>query len=109
MRLLLDECIPRSLKAHLNEHTCLTVQQAGWAGKRNGELLSLAEEHFDVFVTLDKGIGYQQNLTGRKIAVLILRARTNRIADLLLLVPACRGVLSSIRHGEMRLVVQDNG
>lgn len=56
----LDECIPRKLKAHLAEHECRTVSEAGWAGKRNGELLRLAEGSFDVFLTLDKGVQYQQ-------------------------------------------------
>lgn len=56
MRLLLDECIPRKLKAYLLGHECLTTPEAGWAGKKNGELLALAEGSFDVFLTLDKGL-----------------------------------------------------
>lgn len=56
------------------ELECLTVQEAGWSGKENGELLALAESEFDVLVSIDQNIRYQQNLTGRRIAIVILRA-----------------------------------
>src|SRR6266403_1407223 len=64
MRVLIDECAPRALKKHLTHHghECLTLQEAGWSGKQNGELLSLAEAAFDVFVTVDTNLRYQQNL-----------------------------------------------
>ena len=81
-KVLLDECIPRKFKSHLSGYDCLTVPEAGWAGKQNGELLSLAENAgFQVFVSLDQGIEFQQNLTGRNIAVILLRAKSNRLAD----------------------------
>ncbi len=84
-KLLLDECIPRKFKSHLSGYECLTVPAAGWAGKRNGELLSLAENAgFQVFVSLDQGIEFQQNLTGSNIAVILLDAKSNRLADLIL-------------------------
>jgi hypothetical protein len=64
MKVLLDECIPRKFKECFVGHACSTVPEAGFAGERNGELLSLAEQQgFEVFLTLDKGIQYQQNLT----------------------------------------------
>jgi hypothetical protein len=70
MRLLLDECIPRKLKEHLIGHECFTVPEAGFAGKKNGELLELAEQAgFNVLITLDRGIEYQQNLRSRKLAI----------------------------------------
>jgi hypothetical protein len=76
--------------------------QAGLAGKRNGELLSLAEQQsFDVLLTVDKGIEYEQNLIGRKIAIIILRSRSNRLADLLPLAPECLARLSAIKSGEI--------
>ena len=61
---------------------CTTVQEAGWSGKENGELLALADASFDVVVTIDRNLRYQQNLTGRRIALLIVRARSNRVVDL---------------------------
>jgi predicted nuclease of predicted toxin-antitoxin system len=76
MRVLIDECAPRALKKHLihQGHECLTVQEAGWSGKQNGELLSLAEVDFHVFVTVDTNLRYQQNLESRRIAIVILQS-----------------------------------
>jgi predicted nuclease of predicted toxin-antitoxin system len=103
MKLLLDECVPRTLKPSLSVegHNCSTVPEAGFAGKSNGELLRLAEGSFDVFVTLDKGMQYQQNLAGRKIAILVIRSKSNRLADILAHVPACLTVIRSIKQGEL--------
>jgi predicted nuclease of predicted toxin-antitoxin system len=81
MKVLIDECAPKALKKHLTNqgHECLTVQEAGWSGKQNGELLSLAEAAFDVLVTLDTNLRYQQNLASRRIAIVILRSSSNRL------------------------------
>ena len=99
-KVLLDECIPRKFESHLSGYDCFTVPEAGWAGKRNGELLSLAENAgFQVFVSLDQGIEFQQNLTGRSIAVILLRAKSNRLADLIPLVGKILISLSSIEPG----------
>jgi hypothetical protein len=76
------------------------VPEAGWAGKKNGELLSLAENAgFQVFVSLDQGFEFQQNLTGRNIAVILLRAKSNRLADLIPLAGKILMSLSSIEPG----------
>jgi hypothetical protein len=105
MKVLLDECIPRKLKFALPEYDCKTVPEAGFAGQKNGRLLSLAEDAgFELFLTMDKGIEYQQNLAGRRIAILVVRARSNRLADLLSNVEACRAIMSSIRPGEVKRV-----
>ena len=77
------------------------------AGRKNGELLSLAEQSgFEVCLTLDQGFEYEQNLRGRKIAVVVVRARTARIADLLPLVPEILKALASIQSGEFVRVGQ---
>ena len=103
MNLLLDECVPRPLKRSLTVvgHTCSTVPDAGLAGKTNGELLQLAQSSFQVFITLDKGLPYQQNLAGLKIAVLIIRAMSNRLSDILPHIPACLAARRSIKPGEV--------
>ena len=102
MRLLLDECLPRKFRASFSVHDCQTVPQAGLAGKRNGELLSLAEQQsFDVLLTVDKGIEYEQNLAGRNIAIIILPSKSNRLADLVPLAPECLLCLSAIKSGEI--------
>ncbi len=72
MKVLLDECVPRKFKDSLSGHDCSTVPEEGFAGKKNGELLTLAESAgFQVFLTLDRGIEYQQNLHPRTITVVI--------------------------------------
>jgi predicted nuclease of predicted toxin-antitoxin system len=103
MKLLLDECVPRTLKsAFLVEgHDCATVPEAGFAGKTNGELLGLAKDNFDVFITLDKGVQFQQNLAGFKISILLIRSKSNRLADILPHIPACLKALGTIKAGEV--------
>jgi hypothetical protein len=101
MRILLDECIPRKLK-ELSDHECRTVPEVGLAGKKNGTLLSLAATAgSEIFLTMDKGLQYEQNLTGRDIAVLIIRAKSNRLADLLPQIAACRSIMNSIQPGQV--------
>jgi hypothetical protein len=102
MRLLLDECVPRKLKTHLPGIECQTVPEAGLAGKRNGELLAFAERGgFDGFLTVDRGIEFEQNLRHRAIGVVVVRAKSSRLEDLLPLVPKILKVLGSIRAGEL--------
>ncbi len=101
MRVLIDENLPRKLASYLQGHDCRTVTECGWAGRKNGELLSLAEPLFDVLLTLDKSVPYQQDVSSGRIAVLIVRARSNRIQDLLPSVPECLAALERIRPGEV--------
>ncbi len=102
MKLLLDECLPRKLKNHLPSHQCQTVPEAGWVGKKNGELLLLAEKSgYEVFLTLDRGMEYEQNLTGRKIAIVLVSARSSQLADLLPQMPAILETLRSVRAGQL--------
>jgi predicted nuclease of predicted toxin-antitoxin system len=103
MKLLLDECVPRRFSSSLSsdQHQCVTVPDAGFAGKTNGELLGLAEASFDVFITLDKGFAYQQNLMGRKIGILLIRVKSTRLADLLPYAQACREAIATIKPGEI--------
>ena len=72
MRILLDECVPWPLHKLLEDHTCTTAQKQGWGGLKNGDLLRRAEAEFDLFITSDQNIRYQQNLASRKIAILEL-------------------------------------
>ena len=105
MKILLDECIPRKLKYRLPDQECQTVPEAGFAGKKNGSLLDLAESAgFEIFVTMDKGLEYEQNLAGRSIAILILRAQSNRLADLLPLVPDLLRTMKLARKGEIHRI-----
>jgi predicted nuclease of predicted toxin-antitoxin system len=103
MKVLIDECAPRALKQALaaDGYECLTVQEAGWSGKVNGELLDLAEAEFDALVTLDTNLRYQQNLTGRKLAIVVFRARSNRLYHLRPHFSSCVNALKSIKPGEI--------
>jgi hypothetical protein len=72
LNILLDESAPRLIKTRLAEFSISTVQEMGWTGLKNGELLALAERQFDVFITADQQLRYQQNLAGRRLAILVL-------------------------------------
>ena len=78
MRVLLDECLPRRLKRELVGHEARTAPEMGWASKRNGELLALAIGRFDVFLTADRNLSYQQDLSSFDVAVVVLVAPSNR-------------------------------
>ena len=94
MRVLLDECVDWRLARDVVGHDIRTARQMGWTAIKNGELLTLAAEHFDVFVTADRNLSFQQNLGALSIAVIVLKAKTNRLTDLRPLVP---GLLSAWR------------
>ena len=91
MKVLLDECVPRKLKRELSGHEVLTVTERGWSGIKNGKLLAPAAAEFDVFVTVDQNLKYQQNLKAFSIGVILLSARNNRLKTLLPLMPEARG------------------
>jgi predicted nuclease of predicted toxin-antitoxin system len=102
MKILIDECLPAALKENLTAlgHECQTVRHAGFGSKKNGELLALAEGRSNVLLTSDWNIKYQQNLTGRSVSILILCVKSNRMKDLLPLMPACAQALLSIEAGQ---------
>ena len=104
MRLLLDECVPKRLKRELRDHDAKTVQDMGWAGIKNGALLRLADGQFDVLLTVDQGIEYQQNLSGLSISVIVMMAPSNDVDDLRPLLPAVEEVLTSLRPGAIMQV-----
>jgi predicted nuclease of predicted toxin-antitoxin system len=101
VRLLLDECLPARLKRDLTGHEARTVPEMGWAGKRNGELLALASSQFDVFLTVDRNLSFQQNLEKLKIAVIVMVARGNKHSDLQPVIADVQAVLSAIAPGQV--------
>jgi hypothetical protein len=104
VRILLDECVDWRLSRDVIGHDVKTARQMGWATIKNGELLALAAQQFDVFVTVDRNLSFQQNLTAFPIAILVLRARTNRLADLRPLIPALLAALSALKPGVAQLI-----
>ncbi len=100
MRVLLDECVPRRLRSHLVGHDVRTVPAMGWSGKKNGELLQLmAGQGFEVFMTVDQNLRYQQNLQAAGVAVVVLVAASNRLADLVPLIPSALAALAIVKPG----------
>lgn len=98
MRILLDECVPWPMRKLLKEHTCTSVQAQGWSGIRNSDLLARAEADFDILVTADQNIVYQQNLTGRTIAILELS--TNDLRRILASATLIQKAIESIDPGD---------
>jgi hypothetical protein len=104
VKVLLDECVDRRLAREIAGHEVTTAPDAGWASAKNGDLLAFAQDQFDAFVTTDRNLAFQQHLPRFSIAVLILRARTNRLIDLRPLVPKLLDALPSARPGEVTWV-----
>ncbi|MGI8909251.1 MAG: DUF5615 family PIN-like protein [Rubrobacteraceae bacterium] len=106
--MLLDENVDRRLKRDFAEgHEVSTVAEAGWAGKKNGELLRLAEKRFEVLVSTDKGIPHQQNVSRFDLAVVLLRAKSNAREDLVPLMDEVNAALGSVERGTVVRIPQD--
>ena len=104
MRVFLDECIDWRLSRDIGGHDVKTARQMGWTAIKNGELLALAAAHFDAFVTVDRNLSFQQNLATLPIAVIILRAKSNRLSDLRPLVQGLLSSLESAKRGMLTVV-----
>jgi len=104
MKILLDECIDRKLAREFADYEVRTVPQMGWAGVKNGQLLALAEAEFDVFITVDRNLSFQQNLSQFDIVVIVLQAPTNRLADLKPLAPQVLAILANVAKGQATVI-----
>ena len=100
MRLLLDESLPERLRHLLLSHEVATVRWMGWSSTKNGKLLDLAEGRFDVLLTADQNLPFQQNLDQRKIAVVVLAGPDNQIETLQVLVPRVLAAIEVIEPGQ---------
>ncbi len=98
MKIVFDKCVPRPLRKELPGHDISTAEQMGWGELENGNLIRAAEEQFEAIVTSDQQWKYQQNLVGRKIAILVLP--TNRWLIISRLAPKIRAALETIRPGD---------
>jgi Domain of unknown function (DUF5615) len=99
MRVLLDECVPRALRRDIAGHQIKTVAEVGWAGVKNGELLRLASADFDLLITVDRNLEYQQNFEGLSLAVIVIHAPSNDITVLRSLMPAVLAAIAEIGPG----------
>ena len=97
MRILLDESLPKELQFELPGHDVRTVQEMGWSSIKNGDLLARSVTLFDVFVTADQNLQYQQNLSTLPVAIVVLVAKSNRIQELQPLIPELLASLSALK------------
>ena len=104
MKAFIDECVDWRLARDIIGHEVKTARQMGWSTIKNGELLALAVNEFDVFITVDRTLSFQQNLPAFAIAVIVLRASSNRLADLKPLVPELLACVSSAKKGAVEYV-----
>jgi predicted nuclease of predicted toxin-antitoxin system len=104
MRILLDGCVPRTFRRALPDHAVQHVADLGWDDLDDGPLLDRATGVCDVFLTTDKSLPFQQRLRDRPFAVVVLRARSNRLPELLPLVEALRAALPALQPGELRVL-----
>jgi hypothetical protein len=104
VRVLLDECIDWRLARHIVGHHVKTSRQMGWSSIKNGELIALTSTSFDVFVTVDRNLAFQQNIGNLPVAVIVLRAKSNRLADLVPLVPLLLKEIDAIRPNTLTFV-----
>jgi hypothetical protein len=101
VKILLDECVDWRLSRSIAGHDVKTARQMGWSAVKNG---ALASQAFDVFVTVDRNLLFQQNLATRSISVIILQARTNRLTDLIPLVPSLLSAIETATSGMLQLI-----
>ena len=101
MRILLDECIDRRLARDILGHEVRTVAEMGWAAMKNSELLGVAGDNFDIFLTVDQNLSFQQNLQKFNISVVVLSGPTNRLKDLRPLILKLLKILPSAKRGEV--------
>jgi hypothetical protein len=99
VKVLLDECVDWRLSREIVGHEVRTARQMGWSTIRNGELLALDAMEFEVFVTVDRNLSFQQNLPAFAIAVVVLRTGSNRLADLRPLVPQLLVAIPTAKRG----------
>jgi hypothetical protein len=104
MKVFLDECVDWRLSRDIGGHEVKTAREMGWTSIKNGELLALAAGEFDVFVTVDRNLAFQQNLDALALPVIVLRAPTNRLADLKRLVPRLLAAIASAKPGVATIV-----
>ncbi len=101
MKLLLDECVTCHLKRDLSGHEVHTVEEAGFKGLENGDLLKTASGAYEVLITVDQNLPYQQNVAGLNIVILILAAKRNSYVRLKPLIPRALSALESMKVGDV--------
>lgn len=104
MRVLIDECLDWRLGRELAGHDAVSVQRMGWSGLQNGRLLEVAQDQFDIFLTSDRNLSYQQNPSRYRIALIVLEAEGTRLDQTLHLMPKVIEALERLRPGTLIVI-----
>jgi len=105
MKVLLDECVTKRLKAHLKDFEVHTVVEMGWSGVKNGKLISLCvSNHFDVILTIDKNMMYQQNIKKYAITIAVLDTLTSKLDELILFIPSFKNQIYYLEKGKAYII-----
>ena len=98
MKILLDECVTKHLKPHLPNHEVYTVRELQWSGIKNGRLMALCVENaFDILLTIDKNLQYQQNLNRYPISIVVLNSVSSKVEELITLLPSFNKLLTGFQ------------
>ena len=103
-RILLDECLDWRISKHLRPHHITTVAKAGWSGIKNGQLLRRAESGFDIFLTVDRNLSFQQHIAEFDVAVVVLHVHSNRLQDLVEMAPKLLKAIAVASPGRVTIV-----
>ena len=106
MKLLFDECVPKPPRKDIRDHDVFTIEEAGFKGLKNGALLKAAAAEYDVLITVDKNLKYQQNLKDLPVAMLLLASRSSKLERLIELLLAAHEALATIGRGEL-VIIED--
>jgi len=105
MKILLDECVTKKLKSYLKEFEVYTVTELGWGGVKNGKLLTLCVENgFEILLTIDKNLIYQQNLNKYKVSIAVFNTLTSKIEELCLFIPSFKEQAAILEHHKVYLI-----
>jgi len=105
MKVLLDECVTKKLKSYLKDFEVYTVLEMGWTGVKNGKLMSLCvANHFDILLTIDKNMMYQQNLEKYPITIVILNTLTSKLEELILFIPSFSKRISYLNKNKAYII-----
>jgi hypothetical protein len=105
MKILLDECVTKRLKKHLTEFEIFTVTESGWSGIKNGELLTLCIENgFDILLTIDKNLMFQQNLDKLSLTIIVLNSTTSKVEELITFLPSFKSRIDTFEKFKAYLI-----
>jgi predicted nuclease of predicted toxin-antitoxin system len=105
MKILLDECVTKRLKKHLEEFEVFTVRELELSGIKNGRLMSYCvENNFDILLTIDKNLMFQQNLGAYPITIVVLNSLTSKIEELVTFLPSFKSQINKLQKHQAYII-----